>query len=77
MNLDLTSIILVCFLTFLAGFIDAIAGGGGLISLSAYLSVGLPAHLAIGTNKFSSASGTFVAFLRFFPHFRIKCSSVR
>lgn len=43
---------------FLAGLIDSIAGGGGLISLPAYVAAGLPMHVALGTNKFSSAWGT-------------------
>ncbi len=46
---------------FLAGVIDSIAGGGGLISLPAYLFAGLPPHLALGTNKFSSCWGTLFA----------------
>ncbi len=45
-------------LLFLAGFVDSIAGGGGLISLTSYLAVGVPPHLALGTNKFSSFMGT-------------------
>lgn len=53
--------LIVCPLVFLAGFIDAIAGGGGLVSLPAYLLAGLPPHLAIGTNKLSSSIGTTVA----------------
>lgn len=53
--------LIVCPLVFIAGFIDAIAGGGGLISLPAYLIAGLPPHVAIGTNKFSSCMGTTVA----------------
>ncbi|MDD4309653.1 MAG: TSUP family transporter, partial [Candidatus Cloacimonetes bacterium] len=51
---------------FLAGLIDAIAGGGGLISLPAYWSVGLPPHLALGTNKFSSCFGTLFSTLNYF-----------
>ncbi len=43
--------LIVCPLVFLAGLIDSIAGGGGLISLPAYLAAGIPPHLAIGTNK--------------------------
>ena len=43
---------------FLAGFVDSIAGGGGLISLPAYYMAGLPPHLALGTNKLSSSIGT-------------------
>ena len=53
--------LILCPLMFLAGFIDAIAGGGGLISLPAYMIVGLPVHNAIATNKLSSSMGTTVA----------------
>lgn len=35
---------------FLAGLIDAIAGGGGLISLPAYIMAGIPMHSCIATN---------------------------
>ena len=45
-----------------AGFIDAIVGGGGLLTVPALLSAGLPPHLALGTNKlaatFSSATSS-------------------
>lgn len=57
--------LIVCPLVFLAGFVDAIAGGGGLISLPAYLIAGLPPHLAIGTNKISSTIGTSVATVQY------------
>ncbi len=46
---------------FCAGFVDSIAGGGGLIALPALLSVGLPVHLALGTNKLQSSFGSFSA----------------
>jgi len=49
--------LIVCPLVFLAGFIDSIAGGGGLISLPAYYMAGLPPHLTLGTNKMSSSVG--------------------
>ena len=42
--------LIVCPLVFLAGFIDAIAGGGGLISLPAYMIAGLPPHAAIASS---------------------------
>lgn len=58
MTLTLEMFLIVCPLVFLAGFIDSIAGGGGLISLPAYLIAGLPAHLASGTNKMSAMFGT-------------------
>lgn len=53
--------LIVCPMVFLAGFIDAIAGGGGLISLPAYMFAGLPVHSAIATNKMSSTMGTSLA----------------
>lgn len=53
------------FCVFLAGFVDSIAGGGGLISLPAYYAVGIPPHVALGTNKFSATIGTMFASVRF------------
>lgn len=46
---------IICTLGFLAAAVDAIAGGGGLISLPALLLVGVPPHLALGTNKFAAS----------------------
>lgn len=57
--------LIVCPLVFLAGLIDAIAGGGGLISLPAYMLAGVPAHMALATNKLSSSMGTVVSTARF------------
>jgi uncharacterized membrane protein YfcA len=45
----------------LAGFVDSIAGGGGLITVPALLAVGLPPHLALGTNKLQSVLGVGTA----------------
>lgn len=56
---------LVCFGVFCASFMDAIAGGGGIISLPTYLLAGLPMHLALGTNKLSSCIGTVASTLRY------------
>lgn len=44
-----------------AGFIDAIAGGGGLLTVPALLSAGLPPVMALGTNKIQSSFGTSIA----------------
>lgn len=59
--MNLHEFLIVCPLVFLAGFVDAIAGGGGLISLPAYMFAGIPVHHAISTNKLSSATGTTVS----------------
>ena len=53
---------------FLAGLIDSIAGGGGLISLPAYLAAGLPPHNALANNKMSSCFGTLLSTIRYFRH---------
>jgi len=55
----------VCPLVFLASAIDAIAGGGGLISLPAYYLAGLPPVLAAGSNKFSASFGTLMASFKY------------
>ena len=65
MTLTPQMFLIVCPLLFLAGLVDAIGGGGGLISLPAYLLAGLPVHRAIATNKLSSACGTARATFRF------------
>ena len=57
--------LIVCPLVFAAGFVDSIAGGGGLISLPAYLISGLPVHASIATNKLSSSMGTMIATARY------------
>lgn len=53
------TILFLCLGGFLAAFVDSIAGGGGLISMPILLMAGLPAHLALGTNKFAGAFGCF------------------
>lgn len=58
-------LLVICPMVFLAGFVDSVAGGGGLISLPAYIVAGLPVHMALGTNKLSSCCGTTVAVLKY------------
>lgn len=65
MELSIWTFIIVCPMVFLASFVDAVAGGGGLISLPAYLLAGVPPKLAIGTNKLSSATGTVFSTARY------------
>ena len=56
---------MICPLIFVGGVIDAIGGGGGLITLPAFMISGFPVHFAIGTNKVSSAMGTSIAVVKF------------
>lgn len=65
MELTIQTFLIVCPLLFLAGFVDAIGGGGGLISLPAYLLAGVPVHQAVATNKLSNSCGTALVTIRF------------
>jgi len=65
--MEVTSAV-VCLLSLIslaAGFIDSIAGGGGLLTLPALLFAGVPAQYALGTNKFSGCIGTATAVVNF------------
>ena len=64
-TVTLPVLVFVCLMVGLAGFVDASAGGGGLIALPAYLFTGMPAHFAYGCNKFSSACGTTLSVFKF------------
>ena len=56
---------ILCPIIAIGSIVDAIAGGGGLITLTAYVAVGLPPQIALGNNKFASASGTTMACYRY------------
>ena len=59
-----------------AGTIDSIAGGGGLITIPFLLYMGFPAAVALGTNRLQSAVGELTAIGRFALHFEYKLMSV-
>lgn len=56
---------ILCPIIAIGAIIDAIAGGGGLITLTAYVAVGLPPQIALGNNKFAAAGGTTIACYRY------------
>ena len=66
MNVTPHMYLIVLPLVFAASVVDAIGGGGGLISLPAYLVAGLPSDLASGSNKLSASFGTLIATGKFF-----------
>ncbi len=78
---ELTTIGALCVFAFLAGFVDAVVGGGGLIQLPA-LFILLPADVAaqtaavLGTNKLSSICGTGMAVLQYSRRVRLNWSSI-
>ncbi|PTH47513.1 sulfite exporter TauE/SafE family protein [Staphylococcus agnetis] len=65
MELDLTLILIAIGLAFLAAFIDAVVGGGGLILIPGLLALGLNPATALGTNKMASAFGSLTSAFRF------------
>ncbi len=67
-------LLILCPIIAFGSFVDAIAGGGGLITLTAYVAVGLPAQTALGNNKFASASGTLVASIQYFRKQQVSLS---
>ena len=66
------TLLIVCPLVFLGGFVDSVAGGGGLITLPAYLMAGLPVHVAAGTNKVVNGSGSTIASVKYFRSGKIR-----
>lgn len=65
LTLEPLALVLLWLAALVAGFVDAIAGGGGLITLPALLASGLPPHLALGTNKLQSSFGSLSAALHY------------
>ena len=63
--MELDIIVILSIVAFLAGFFDAIAGGGGLITLPAIFLAGIDPISAIATNKFQAASATVSATVAF------------
>jgi len=61
LELDLFTLALLAMAGAIAGFVDAIAGGGGLITIPALLATGMPPVAALATNKLQSSFGAFTA----------------
>jgi len=76
MELSLEMMSLLFVVAVLSGFIDAIAGGGGLVTIPALLATGMPPALALGTNKLQSTGGSFSASLYFLRKGAVKLSDV-
>lgn len=57
-EITLTTLIFCCIASYLAGILDSVAGGGGLVTMPAMLLSGIPPHATLGTNKFASTFGT-------------------
>ena len=64
-DISLLTLIFIVVGGLLSGFVDSIAGGGGLISLPVLLTAGLPVHYALGTNKFAASFGSVMSAFQF------------
>ena len=62
---------------FLAAFIDACVGGGGLISIPAFMCTGLPPLTVLGTNKVASVMGAFTSFTTFIRNGKVDVPLIR
>ncbi|HTG38353.1 TSUP family transporter [Sphingomonas sp.] len=65
-DLSFDSALFIVTMAFLAGGVDAIAGGGGLLTIPALMAAGVPPVAALATNKLQSTFGTASAFLRYY-----------
>ncbi len=77
MEFDLLTLAALALVGMLAGFVDAIAGGGGLIAVPALLSVGISPVAAFGTNKLQSVVGTLIAALTYWRKGYVSLKALR
>ncbi|MDG3087678.1 TSUP family transporter [Vibrio hannami] len=59
-------LVILAIVAFSAGFIDAVAGGGGMLTVPALLSLGLPPHIALGTNKLAATFASSTAAVTYY-----------
>ncbi|WED22730.1 TSUP family transporter [Vibrio sp. JC009] len=60
------TLVILSLVAFAAGFIDAVAGGGGMLTIPALLSLGLPPHIALGTNKLAATFASSTAAITYY-----------
>lgn len=61
-----TTLFILAIVAFVAGFIDAVAGGGGMLTVPTLLSLGLPPHIALGTNKLAATFASSTAAITYY-----------
>lgn len=77
MELEVGILVILGLCAFVAGFVDSIAGGGGLITIPALLAVGIPPAQALGTNKLQATFGSFSATLYFWRRGYIELAEMK
>jgi uncharacterized membrane protein YfcA len=64
-RMDASVAVMILFAGLFSGFVDALAGGGGLIMIPALMLGGLPVHAAVATNKLCGTTGSLASSLMF------------
>ncbi|WP_413701574.1 TSUP family transporter [Psychromonas sp. KJ10-10] len=70
-NLTDNILLLLFLIAIIAGIVDAIAGGGGLITVPSLLLAGIPPFVALGTNKLQAVIGEATSFVTFLLYHQI------
>lgn len=71
MDLTWQTLIILSLVAGIAGFVDAMAGGGGLLTIPAMLMANIPPLLTLGTNKLQATAGSFSASMTMMRHGKI------
>ena len=76
-ELSIFIIVALLIVAFIAGYIDTLVGGGGLITIPALMLVGVPPIYALGTNKLQAVAGSGTAMLTLFLQNKLRFSDVK
>lgn len=74
---DIYMMLFLCIGGFMSGFIDAIAGGGGIVSVPLLLFTGIPPVAALGTNKMASVMGSFTSAVTFMHNGKVQRNIIK
>lgn len=77
MEFNLHTFLFLSITCFIAAFIDAIAGGGGLITVPAFIISGFPIHVAMGSNRMSAIFSSFGSIIKYFSSGKINFSLIK
>ena len=76
-NFSIEILAFLFFVGVVAGFLDTLVGGGGLLAVPALLLSGIPPIYVLGTNKFQGSMGTGIATFLLFKKKLIKINYIR
>ncbi|MDR2081610.1 MAG: TSUP family transporter [Campylobacteraceae bacterium] len=65
LEFEIWIVVILCLTFFVSGFVDSVAGGGGLINIPIFLLVGAPPEFALGTAKMSATTGKIAALINY------------